>query len=179
MTTTRLWMRPYELVDAEKTFAMFSDPEAMRYVGDGADTMPEETRQRLQRMINRQAQPGSSLGAVIEALTGELIGDCGLVYLDGGPEIEAGYRFRQQSWGRGYTSEAAAAWLAAAFGELALTDIVAVSRPENIASRRVLEKIGLKPRGTGHYYNRWLPVYCLTRQDWQAMQRADNRRERQ
>jgi RimJ/RimL family protein N-acetyltransferase len=177
MVTARLRMRPYEEADAEQAFGLFGDPEAMRYVGYGPDAKPEETRQRLRRMIKHQTQHGFSLWAAIEIATGELIGDCGLVYLEGGPEIEIGYRFRRQSWGRGFAGEAARAWLAAGFMDLELPDIVAVFRPENSSSRRVLEKIGLRPRGAGYYYKRWLPVYGLTRQDWLAMRQTTGSQE--
>ena len=82
--------------------------------------------------------------------TGEVIGITGLTHLEDGPEIEVGYRFLRRCWGYGYATEAAKASLAFGLGELGLERIVAVTRPDNRASRRVLEKCGLRFVGTTH-----------------------------
>jgi ribosomal-protein-alanine N-acetyltransferase len=73
-------------------------------------------------------------------------------HLEGGPEIEVGYRFLKDHRGRGYATEAAAASIAFGFDELGLDRIVAVALPENTASRRVLEKCGLTEIGLTHVY---------------------------
>lgn len=74
---------------------------------------------------------------------GELIGFCGLDHLWGGEEIEIGYWLAPDYWGKGLATEAAQAVLRYGFGRLGLLRIVAVAHPENQASIRVLEKLGM------------------------------------
>jgi ribosomal-protein-alanine N-acetyltransferase len=84
--------------------------------------------------------------------SGAIIGAAGLQHLEGGPEVEVGYRFLKEHWGRGYATESALASLGFAFEELGLDRIVAVALETNIASRRVLEKCGLEEIGPTHVY---------------------------
>jgi [ribosomal protein S5]-alanine N-acetyltransferase len=90
--------------------------------------------------------------AVDLAASGETIGAAGLQHLEGGPEIEVGYRLLKGHWGQGYATECARASIACGFDELGLDRIVAVALPENTASRRVLEKCGLHEIGLVHAY---------------------------
>jgi len=80
----------------------------------------------------------------------KLIGWCGLAFLDKTEEIEIGYGIAKEYWGRGFTTEAATASIRYGFEEARLNRIVAVAMPENITSRRVMEKIGMKFEKTGH-----------------------------
>jgi len=86
------------------------------------------------------------------AASGETIGAAGLQPLEGGPEIEVGYRFLKAHWGQGYATESARASIAYGFDEVGLDRIVAVALAENTASRRVLEKCGLSEIGLVHAY---------------------------
>ncbi len=123
----------------------------MRYAGSHSETV-EQSEERLQRLIEHQERHGFSLWAVTDRETGSVMGDCGLIrYAFRGPEIELAYRLGKPYWGKGYATEAAAAWVAHGFGELGLRRIVAVTDPENAASRRVLEKVGMSFEGMGTY----------------------------
>ena len=84
--------------------------------------------------------------------SGEIIGAAGLQHLEGGPEVEVGYRFLRTHWGRGYATESARASLAFGFEELGLDRIVAVALETNVASRRVLEKCDMQETGLVHVY---------------------------
>jgi [ribosomal protein S5]-alanine N-acetyltransferase len=76
----------------------------------------------------------------------------GLQHLEDGPEIEVGYRFLKEHWGHGYATESAQASIDFAFDEVGLDRIVAVALETNIASRRVLEKCGLREIGLTHVH---------------------------
>ena len=92
--------------------------------------------------------------------TGEFIGDCGLVYVEGkGPEIEVAYHFAKEWWGRGLATEAARACLDYGFRELGLREIIAICFPEHVASRRVMEKAGMRYVGPARYYELDLVKY--------------------
>ena len=83
--------------------------------------------------------------------TGEIVGFCGLKYL---PELDAtdvGFRFRPAFWGRGLATEACRASLEFGFSTLGLERVLGLVLPENQASIRVLEKVGMRPEGTVDY----------------------------
>ena len=83
---------------------------------------------------------------IIETKAGEFAGDCGLTWqaVNGRPELEVGYHVRAEMQGRGYATEAAAACRDFARNILEAAHLVAIIHPDNTASRRVAEKIGLK-----------------------------------
>jgi RimJ/RimL family protein N-acetyltransferase len=112
----------------------------------------DENRQKLLRQIAHHEEHGFAMFSVESLGDGEMIGSAGLQHLDGGPEIEVGYRFLKQHWGRGYATESALASLAFGFDELGLDRVVAVALETNAASRRVLEKCGLQEIGLTHVY---------------------------
>ena len=92
--------------------------------------------------------------------TGEFIGDCGLVYVEGkGPEVEVAYHLTKEWWGRGLATEAARACLDYGFRELGLREIIAICFPEHVASRRVMEKAGMRYVGPARYYELDLVKY--------------------
>jgi [ribosomal protein S5]-alanine N-acetyltransferase len=123
----------------------------MRWAG-GPSSDVEHSARRLQRFIDHRERYGFSFGAVVERTTGTVIGDAGLIRLAfRGPEVELGYRLKVPYWGKGYATEVARAWLAYGFDELALDRIVGVTNPDNVASQRVLEKIGMHREGTTTY----------------------------
>jgi len=133
---------------------MWNDPETMRFVGSGAPWSAEDVRQRVVRAIDTHARTGMAFWTAIERGAGAVIGQGGLVPIAfDGDEIELGYRLGRAHWGNGYASEIAAASARYAFGTLGLDRLVAVSYPDNAASRRVLEKTGFVELGpTDAYY---------------------------
>jgi len=90
-----------------------------------------------------------------------------LQFLDGTSEVEVGYRLAKRFWGMGLAPEAAQASLCYGFEELGLDRIVAVVHPENVASQRVLEKIGLKYVKDARFYNKDLKYYAITRDEYE------------
>ena len=144
LQTERLIVRTWSPDDAEEGFRIWSDPEVMRYVGTGQPNASiEETRAWIDRMSAHQDLHGFGFWAVVEQKTRRLIGSCGMGYQrDGGLPIEFGYTLSRSQWGRGYATEAAAACLRYAFEHLRLPQLVASVDSQNVASQRVLEKIG-------------------------------------
>ena len=169
LITERLELRLLTLADAPAAFEIYGDPEVMRHVAGG--TLPDvpATEAMIQQVIAHQRMHGYSWWGVIERATGELVGDAGLYSYEGtGPDVEVGYTFRRDAWGRGYATEAATACLQAAFGPLELERVVAVVKPENPASRRVLEKIGMRADGQVRYRGEdWLR-FVAERRTWRA-----------
>ena len=97
-----------------------------------------------------------------------MLGWCGLFPLDDVGPIEIGYRYARSAWGRGVATEAARAVLDHGFRRLGFDRIVAVTDPAHLASQHVLEKIGLKPRGSAFHYEKSLSFFELTREEFLA-----------
>jgi GrpB-like predicted nucleotidyltransferase (UPF0157 family) len=159
LATERLLLRPKTLDDLDALYAVFADPAMARWLGQPSR---EEVAGRLERHVEHQRNHGFSMWAVVERASGALIGHCGLQHLDGGPEVEVGWALASDRWGRGYATEAGRASLHYGFDVLGLAEIVAVTLPENLASRRVMEKLGMEYDGRGVYYG-WEQVKYASR----------------
>lgn len=140
--TTRLILRPFEPADAEAAFGWFGDAVVMRYSPGGPDASLEQTTARLVRYQEHQATHGFSKWIILERGSGRPIGDSGLLRLPDYGWIDLGFRLAPPYWGKGLATEAASAWVRAAFGPLQLHRLTAFVHPDNSASIRVLAKLG-------------------------------------
>ena len=87
-------------------------------------------------------------------------------------DIEVGYFLKQSAWGRGYATEVCKRMLQFAFQELPMNEIVASVEEENVVSRKVLEKSGLRDRSRTRSYGKVSPIYRITREEWNASQKS-------
>jgi RimJ/RimL family protein N-acetyltransferase len=163
--TPRLVIRSFTVQDAAALHErVFGDPEAMKFIPRGASPSLDRTRASVERFMRHERENGFGLWAVELKETGELIGDCGLFLVQGvGPEVEVAYHFGKQWWSKGFATEAASACLAFGFKECRLTEIIAICFPEHLASRRVMEKAGMKYVGPARYYDLDLVKYVKRR----------------
>ena len=146
--------------DVEEVHRYFGNAEVMRYIPAGISKTCDDTRARIARVIKIEREWGYCLWAVVEKSSGRIIGDCGIFPAEGkGPEIEVAYRFARKSWGKGYASEAATTVLNYGFEKFNLDRIVAIAEVDNLASRRVMQKIGMTYFGEKDYYDRKMVVY--------------------
>jgi ribosomal-protein-alanine N-acetyltransferase len=150
LTTKRLVLRAPTLDDQTAWHAIYLDAEEVWYGAPRSSL--DDNRARLERQIVHFEDHGFGMCAVELAASGETIGAAGLQHLEGGPEIEVGYRFLKAHWGHGYATESARSSIAFGFDELGLERIVAVALESNVPSRRVLEKCGLREIGLTHVY---------------------------
>lgn len=164
LCTARLVLRRLAPADVEPILAMDSDPRVMRHIR-AVPTDLAAHRRLIEARIARSAQD-APLGfwAVTEA--GRFLGWCGLFELDGGPEIEIGYRYRADAWGRGIATEAGRAVRDHGFATAGLDTIVAVTHPDNRASQNVLQKLGLVLLGGARHYGTDVLKYSITRGRW-------------
>ena len=100
--------------------------------------------------------------ALIEKCSKRFVGWCGLWRLKETGETEIGYAVAREFWGKGFATEAAAKFLDYAFEQLQPERIVAVAEPENTASRRVMEKLGMRYDYSGEFYGRELVHYSIS-----------------
>jgi ribosomal-protein-alanine N-acetyltransferase len=160
LATERLLIRPMEPGDETEFHAIWSHPGVLAAVGHHGPWPRRATHDRLAQKIAHQERHGFAAWTLCERATGKLVGECGLQYLEGGPQIEIGWRVDPALQGRGYASEAAARVLATGLGELGMERIVAVIDPANASSLRVAEKVGMTAAGRGRHYGADLLVYA-------------------
>lgn len=163
--TSRLILREFMREDGDALALVLSDPVAMRFYPAAFDRAGVE--QWIERNIQRYADNGHGLWAMVLTSNGEMIGDCGLTVqsVDGECEIEIGYHLRRDLWGQGLATEAARACRDYGFERLPVDRLISLIRPENLPSRRVAEKNGMRLwkeimwRGLPHV------VYAIRRED--------------
>lgn len=174
LETGRLLIRPMTLDDADDLHEVYSDPTTYRFIGMEPSQSIEETRERIAVRIRHQEEHGFAIWAVCEQTNHRVVGDCGLQLLEGGPQVELGYRLARSARGRGIATEAGRACLVAGFDDLELDRIVAVTDPANVASRRVMKKLGMTLMGLGRHYGRETVLYAITRaQEAEAAAQAE------
>ena len=142
--TERLLLREFTLDDAPGYLALNGDPEVLRYTYDTPMQTLEDARRILREApLADYATYGYGRVACILKETGELVGFTGLKYLPEFGETDIGYRFVRHCWGQGLATESALPLMAYGREVLGLERIVGLVDPENVASARVLVKLGL------------------------------------
>lgn len=147
LETERLALREWEPDDAEALYVLMGDAEVMRYVDVGKPWEIGRVREWIGRLNESYRTRGFSRWAVVERDGGLVVGSCGFAPLPWSGEIDFGYMFRRDRWGRGYASEITPAVLRHGFERYGFGEVVASIAPENDASRRVLLKLGFAYRG--------------------------------
>lgn len=145
--TDRLDARRWTAADLPSIHAIYADPIAMRFVGDGSPLDQDRCRAWLEVTDRNYERRGYGMFALEERETGEVVGCGGLVHPDDQPEAEMKYAFRRTHWRRGLASEAVPAILHHAHRDLGLKRIIATVAKEHGISRRVLRSAGLLPIG--------------------------------
>jgi ribosomal-protein-alanine N-acetyltransferase len=155
--TERLRLRPLRPDDLEALAAVYQHPLVSHWIGESTR---ESVEREIERQIGYQTSLGYSFWAVEARESGRMVGDCGLQPLEHrGPEVELGYDLHPDVWGRGLATEAARATLRTAFGPMQLDRVIAVVKPEHLASQRVLVKAGLRRTGQREAYEMSMLVY--------------------
>jgi ribosomal-protein-alanine N-acetyltransferase len=144
LETERLLIRGWREEEWLALRPVASDPEVMRFIAHGRPWSDDEIRRLVARQIEHERRLGFCLGALLEKPGERLIGLCGIGPLGKSDEIEIGWWLARERWGRGLASEAARRMLRFGFESAGLRRIIAVARPQNAASRAVMERIGMR-----------------------------------
>ena len=142
LTTERLRAHHYGDI-----LRMHSDARQMETLGGIKDE--SETHEYLDWNLNHWDRYGHGLWILREQRGGPVIGRALLRHLglEGSDEVEVGYSFNPEHWGKGYATEIATILVRLGFEHLGLATVVALTLPTNDASKRVLMKAGLEARG--------------------------------
>ncbi len=149
LQTPRLILRQFTEADAPLILELNSDPEIVKYVHEPTLKTIEHAQEILNSIILPQYKNNLGRWAMHTKEDLEFIGWCGLKFRPELDEIDLGYRLMQKAWGNGYATEAAQASLEHGFTKLNLKLITGRAHIENLASIKVLEKIGMDFIGAG------------------------------
>ncbi|WP_346838815.1 GNAT family N-acetyltransferase [Microbulbifer sp. SAOS-129_SWC] len=145
LETERLQLRKFTLDDAQEYFQLNSNAEVVRYTGQAPLASVAEAIEVLKQAPLRDYQiHGFGRLACIDKDSGRLIGFCGLKYLLEIDEIDIGYRFLPEFWGRGLATEASLLVMDYGRSVLGLKRIIGLVDPDNLGSVNVLKKLGLE-----------------------------------
>lgn len=143
--TPRMHLRELNLADAAFILELLSDPDFLVHVGDrGVHSLDAARRYVTEGPGSSYMRFGFGLNAMELKDTGTAVGLCGLLRRDSHPDVEIGFALLPCARRKGLALEAAAATLSWGFDCLGLDRIVALTAPENLASMRILERIGLR-----------------------------------
>lgn len=145
LETERLLLREFSTDDADFILRLLNEPSFIQNIGDRGVRTLEDARSYILRVpIASYEKNGFGLYLVILKESGASIGMCGLIRREALEDVDIGYAFLPEYWSRGYAVEAALAVKEYARDVIGLKRLVAITDPENQASIRVLEKIGLR-----------------------------------
>jgi ribosomal-protein-alanine N-acetyltransferase len=162
--TERLILRKLLPSDIEGMYILDSNPNVHEYLGNKPVSSLEESKKSIENIRKQYLQNGIGRYAVLLKETNEFIGWAGIKYITETENghvnfFDIGYRLIEDYWGNGYGYEAAKAWLDYSFNEMNIQKMYASVNKENIASRRILEKIGLQI--TSEFYWNGIPCFWL------------------
>lgn len=152
--------------DVDALAEIFAKPSVMRYIGvqPGLALSREETETAVASIIRHWELNGFGRWGVVDKQTGALIGCAGLRSFENTGEVV--YLLDEQYWGKGLATEIAIAAMRYGFETHNFPYIVAFTRPDNIASRRVMEKIGMTFEGEETVFNIFAVRYSITKEDF-------------
>jgi ribosomal-protein-alanine N-acetyltransferase len=165
--TPHLQLRQFTPNDAKELYRIYSHPDSFKYMSNEKPLPWEQTRALIYSFTEHWRKHNFGVWAVVYKNNQKLIGHCGLKFLANTTEIQIGYLLFKSYWGRGLGTEAASAALKYGFEVAQLKRVVAIAKPENIASRRVMEKIGMKYEKDAYYYDNDVVYYSLSRDAYQ------------
>jgi RimJ/RimL family protein N-acetyltransferase len=180
LETDRLVLRRFTAADVDNLVDLDGDPEVMRFLTGGRPTPRDVIRDDILPAFLQYYDRFAGYGfwAAIEKSTGEFLGWFHFRPHDGASldEPELGYRLRRSAWGKGYATEGSRALIRKGFTELGVRRVVASTMAVNVASRRVMEKAGMKLVRT--YHESWPDAvvgseegdveYAVTREEWEV-----------
>jgi RimJ/RimL family protein N-acetyltransferase len=185
LETERLVLRRFTGDDIDHLVELDSDPEVMRFINGGRPTPRDEIENDVLPgfLGYYERYAGYGFWAAVERSTGRFIGWFHFRPAKEAPpdEVELGYRLRRSAWHKGYATEASRALIDNGFAELGVQRVVAFTMVVNVASRRVMEKAGL--RFVRVFHQPWPDYiegeeegdveYALLRSEWEQATRSD------
>jgi RimJ/RimL family protein N-acetyltransferase len=170
ITTPHLKLLPLEATDAEILHRIYQVDGVLRYF---PNTTPAPL-EKIQKFINAQEKHWAEYGygnwGILPEGERQIVGWAGLQYVPELDETEVGYLLNRPFWGKGYATEAARASLQFGFERFNFDHMIALVHPDNLGSRRVLEKCGMTYMENKVLWGLEMMRYCIEKADWKAGQ---------
>lgn len=165
--TERLIARPLSPLDLSALAEILSDPEVMKYSVRGVCD-EDATRKFIDWCVACYSSHEVGPWALLEKVSGELIGFCGIgpELVNNAEEMNLGYRLAQKFWHQGFATEAVKGVMGYAFDQKHCESIVVIIEPEHTASVRVTEKAGFGDHTVHEFHHRPVRLYRMSNQDW-------------
>ncbi len=159
--TERLILRSFNIEDLDAFSTICADPQVMRYIGNGQALDKEAVKQLILLIMSNYEKQGFGLLAITLKENNKLLGFCGLIQqiVDGESYTELGYRLDRAFWGMGIATEAANAVKEYAFSQLNINYLISIIHVDNLASKRVAEKVGLMFLKQTHFKGNVVDVF--------------------
>lgn len=169
LETERLILRSFREKDIDRMTQLFANPDFMRF-SLGVFTERKQTVAFIEKVMGWDRAGIPSQFAVVPRGKNTIIGYCGFFYHPehGIEDIEIGYRLDPAYWNRGLITEAARAVRDHSFRDWELSRVISLIHPENVPSRRVAEKNGMKIEKEITFRDFPTLVYSITREAWLA-----------
>lgn len=171
LETPRVILRAFDQEDALPLHRILSEPGVLRYFPSSNPPPLERVEKLIESHWKHWMDNGFGWWAVADKGNDGLVGWCGLGLLEDTNEIEIKYLLRRSHWGRGIATEAAGPCIDYAYREVHLRTIIGLTHPDNIASQRVLEKIGLTFRNQAEYFGMTCFRYTIERGEYHSNRR--------
>jgi RimJ/RimL family protein N-acetyltransferase len=149
---------------------ILGNSKVVKYIGDGRPTPPKQTELALDSMIQHYKRHGYGRLALFAKTSSRLIGYAGLRCLSGEPELV--YLLDEPFWGKGLATEAAAECLRYSFEDLRSERVVAMTKPENLVSMKVLGKLGFHAHGFEMHYGCKVAFFSLNREHYHRLKES-------
>jgi len=143
LETDRLVLRELDVEDSNNFYELNLNPKVIQYTGDKAFQNIRAAEKFLKNYSDYKLN-GFGRWAVIDKSNEDFLGWCGLKYVEKLNETDIGFRFFEKHWNKGFATESAEACLKFGFEKLNLKTVIGRAMAENIASLKVLEKLGMK-----------------------------------
>jgi RimJ/RimL family protein N-acetyltransferase len=167
--TARLTLRELTTDDTQALARILGDADVMRHSVRGV-LSEKATGEFIQWCRYSYHQHGFGPWAVVDTSSSTLAGFCGLnaERVDDAEEIELGYRLAPQFWGKGLGTEAARGALSHGFETLHLASLIAIVQPANVASVKVIQKLGFSGFIHSQYHRQGVRIYRMNAQQWSS-----------
>lgn len=178
LETERLVLRKITFQDVPDHFEYASDPEVAKYTSWHAHQSTQDSETFIQSVLERYNTQRVAPWGVVYKSNQKFIGTCGFIsWATSDSRAEVAYALSRKYWGQGLTTEAVRTVVAFGFGTMQLNRIQATCEVANVASARVMEKVGMRCEGTLREYTfskgmyRDLRMYSILRSEWDVLPR--------
>jgi ribosomal-protein-alanine N-acetyltransferase len=169
LETDRLHLRAFSMDDLESLARIFANSTVVKHMGDGKPASRDETNFALETIVDHYTRHGYGRLAVINKENNALIGYGGLRNFSGIPELV--YLLDEPYWNQGFATEIGHECLKYGFNEQGFDQIVAMTKPENLASKKVLGKLGMQPSGLIEFHGYEVCFYSISVREYRSKTR--------